>query len=331
MSREIVFAAEWEDRLAELRPRAAELAALAADSDSRVLPMWRGRPLVAGEGAVLRAAWLAPDHPVLADAGTERIFLGRHDGTARFAADCSSWVPAGMDEAAMAGFFDATEYAHPRLPADHRYADLRALMARLDPVESAMAATARALMNWHASHRFCSACGQPSALALAGWQRVCPACRAVHFPRTDPVVIMMVERAGKVLLGRSPGWPEGMYSALAGFVEPGESLEGAVRREVFEETSVRVGRVAYVASQPWPWPNSLMLGCMAEALSEAITLDHELEDAVWLTRAELSLVLAGAHPRIRRPRTGAIAQELMTRWAEGTIGFARDQEAAHAD
>jgi len=330
--RQIVFASEWDDRLAERRADAAAMAAMRADSASRVLPLWRGRPLIAGTEAV-QAVWLAPGHPVLGDAGPDWIFLGQHEGIARFAADTSSWTPAGMDEAAMSGFFDATEYHHPALPEDHRYAELRGLMMRLGGIEASMASTARGLMNWHASHRFCSACGQPSVAALAGWQRVCPACRAVHFPRTDPVVIMIVERNNQVLLGRSPGWPEGMYSTLAGFVEPGESLEAAVRREVFEETSVRVGRVGYVASQPWPWPNSLMLGCVAEALSDEITLDHELEDAVWLSRAELAQMLAGEHPSIRRPRRGAIAQELMVRWLEGSIGFAPSgtDRAAHAD
>lgn len=331
MFREIVFASEWDDRQAESRGDAAEQARLRADSASRVLPMWRGRPLVAGDEALI-AAWLPPDHPVLADSRpADWVFLGRHRGIARFAADCSSWVPAGLDEASMAGFFDPTEYAHPLLPDDHRYAELRGLMMRLDGVEASMAATARGLMNWHGSHRFCSACGQPSETAQAGWQRVCPACRAVHFPRTDPVVIMVVERQGKVLLGRSPGWPPGMYSTLAGFVEPGESLEAAVRREIFEETSVRAGRVAYVASQPWPFPNSLMLGCVAEAESEAIVLDHELEDARWLDRAELAQVLAGEHPDIRRPRRGAIAQELMERWAGGTIGFGAATPGRYAD
>ncbi|MCB1390153.1 MAG: NAD(+) diphosphatase [Rhodobacteraceae bacterium] len=300
------------------------------DSASRVLAMWRGRPLVAGAEA-LCAVWLEPGHAVLADAGDDWIFLGRHEGAARFAADVSSWVPAGMDEAAMSGFFDPTEYRHPDLPDDHRFAELRGLMTRLDGVDAALASTARGLQNWHASHRYCSACGQPSAPAQAGWQRVCPACRAVHFPRTDPVVIMIVERGDRVLLGRSPGWPEGMYSTLAGFVEPGESLEAAVRREVFEETSVQVGRVGYVASQPWPWPNSLMFGCVAEAGSEDITLDHELEDAMWLTRAELRQVLAGEHPRIRRPRRGAIAQELMSRWADGSIGFSRGETGKTTD
>lgn len=316
--REIVFAAEWENRLAELRTDSAALAGLRGDSASRILPMWRGRPLVAGESTTA-LAWLEPGHPVLADTSDEAIFLGRHEGVARFAVDTSSFVPEGLDEAAMSGFLDPTEYSHPTLPRDHRYAELRAVMTRLPGVEAAIASTARALMNWHRSHRFCSACGHRSDIALGGWQRVCPACRTPHFPRTDPVVIMLVQHGDSVLLGRSPGWPQGMYSALAGFVEPGESLEAAVRREVREETGVRVGEVRYVASQPWAWPNSLMLGFVARAETTEITLDHELEDARWVPRAELAQVMAGSHPVIRRPRSGAIAHELVTRWLDGHI------------
>lgn len=320
MSDGIVFSAPWDDRQAELRSSAETLGSLRADSATRVLPMWRGRPLVAGD-ATLTGGWLPATHPVLADAGPEWIFLGRHEGHARFAADTSSWVPEGLDEGAMAGFLDPTEYVHPALPAEFRYADLRSAMTRLSPVDAAMASTVRGLLNWHRSHRFCSACGHPSDMAQAGWQRVCPSCRAPHFPRTDPVVIMLVQHEDRVLLGRSPGWPVGMYSALAGFVEPGESLESAVRREVREETGIHVGAVRYVASQPWAFPNSLMLGFVAEARSIEITLDHELDDALWLTRDDLGAVLAGAHPTIRRPRPGAIAHALVTRWHAGEIGF----------
>ncbi|MCL4674473.1 MAG: NAD(+) diphosphatase [Pararhodobacter sp.] len=291
-----------------------------ADPTTRVLPLWRGRPLVAGADKDV-AGWLAPDHPVLAHAKKTWIFLGRHVGVARFAADVSSWRPEYLDEAAMAGFFDPVDYHHPSLPGDHVFAELRGLMVSLRPVDAALASSARALLNWHRSHRFCSTCGQPSVISMSGWQRRCPDCHTSHFPRTDPVVIMLVLRGNKALLGRSPGWPEGMYSALAGFVEPGETLEAAVRREVREETGVAVGAVRYVADQPWAWPNSLMLGFVAQARDEAITLDPaELEDAIWISREEMVDVVAGLHPTIRRPRSGAIAHELITRWLSGEIG-----------
>ena len=292
--------------------------ALCQQAGSLVLPMWRGQPLIAGEDRG-RAGWIAPAHPILDHATEGWIYLGQHHGTARFAADVSSWEPEALDATALAAFASPVEHHHPAMPGDHRFADLRGLMTRLDPADAAMAATARGLLNWHRSHRFCSSCGQPSAASHSGWQRTCATCKAQHFPRTDPVVIMLVRRGDSILLGRSPGWPEGMYSALAGFVEPGESLETAVRREVHEETGITIGTVTYVASQPWPWPNSLMLGFTAEAESEAITLDHELEDALWVTRAEMVQVMAGDHPRIRRPRNGAIAAELVTRWLANEI------------
>lgn len=320
MERDIVFSAQWDDRAAELRGNRAEIAALRADPGARVLPLWRGRPLVAGE-AHTQAGWVPPDHPILDEADADWIFLGRHAGVARFAADVSAWVPETLDEAVMAGFFDPVAYHHPAVPDDHVFYELRGLMLALPPVDAAMAASARGLLNWHHSHRFCSTCGQPSAMIMSGWQRRCPACKTTHFPRTDPVVIMLVLRANKVLLGRSPGWPEGMYSALAGFVEPGESPEGAVRREVREETGVTVGAVHYVGAQPWPWPNSLMLGFVAEAKDEAITLDPvEMEDACWLTREEVVDVVAGLHPSVRRPRSGAIAFDLISRWLSGDLG-----------
>ena len=143
----------------------------------------------------------------------------------------------------------------------------------------------------------------------------CPACGAQHFPRTDPVVIMLITRGNSTLLGRSPGWPEGMYSCLAGFVEPGETIEAAVRREVFEEAGIRVGDVGYVASQPWPFPASLMFGCHGEALDEQIIIDPaELEDARWVTREEVADAFAGNRHDLLPARKGAIAHFLLRNW-----------------
>ncbi|MEO0917723.1 MAG: NAD(+) diphosphatase, partial [Pseudomonadota bacterium] len=154
-----------------------------------------------------------------------------------------------------------------------------------------------------------------SMMAMAGWQRDCPACGHHHFPRTDPVVIMLITHGNAVLVGRSPGWPEGMYSLLAGFVEPGETVEAAVRREVFEEVGVRVGPVRYLASQPWPFPASLMLGCAGDALSTDLTLDpNEIEDALWVSREEMAKAFSGTHPTILPARKGAIAHFLLRAW-----------------
>ena len=199
--------------------------------------------------------------------------------------------------------------------ADHAFAELRTHMVALAPRDAELAATARGLLGWHRSHGFCARCGAPSAAERAGWMRRCTACGAAHFPRTDPVAIMLVTRGDHALLGRSPGFPEGMYSLLAGFIEPGETVEAAVRREVAEESGIRVGRVGYMASQPWPFPASLMIGCHAEAVSAEIRVDPtELEDALWITRRELQDVFAHAHPRLSAPRPGAIAEFLLRAW-----------------
>jgi NAD+ diphosphatase len=154
----------------------------------------------------------------------------------------------------------------------------------------------------------------------AGWQRVCQACGGSHFPRTDPVVIMLITRGNKVLLGRSPGWPEGMYSCLAGFVEPGETIEAAVRREVWEEAGVHVGEVRYLASQPWPFPSSLMFGCQGFATSDDITIDPvEIEDALWVSREEVMDAFAGLREGLLPARKGAIAHFLLRNWVADTL------------
>jgi len=184
-------------------------------------------------------------------------------------------------------------------------------------------AQARSLTQWHARHRFCANCATETAMANGGYRRDCPSCGAEHFPRVDPVVIMLAidnrEGGDNCLLGRQPRFLPGMYSCLAGFVEPGETIEDAVRRETFEEAGIRIGRVAYHASQPWPFPSSLMIGCHAEALTRDIIPDEtELEDARWFSRAEARAILAGTHPDgVRAPPPMAIAHHLIRAWAEG--------------
>ncbi|NEY89887.1 NAD(+) diphosphatase [Tabrizicola oligotrophica] len=305
----LVFGASGLDRAAALRAKPEEIAR--AWAVGRVLPVWRGKPLFAAEGAL---CWVGPDHPVLAGSAPA-VFLGlEEDGQASFAADLSDWEPES-GETAEQSFFDQSRQPHPALGSGPGFEDLRNAMTRLAPREAELAATARAVLHWHRSHRFCAACGARSEMAQAGWQRLCPACGAQHFPRTDPVVIMLVTHGNRVLLGRNAVWPEGMYSLLAGFVEPGETVEAAVRREVLEETGVRVGPVRYLASQPWPFPANLMLGAQGEAVSDTITLDPaELQDALWIGREELLQVFAGRHARIRPPRKGAIAEFLMRNW-----------------
>jgi NAD+ diphosphatase len=310
----LAFAGGGLLRAADRRSDQAGLQALA--EQGRILPLWRGKPLFQGEQ---KLGFVAFGSPVLAQ-GAGLIFLGLdpHLPVAKaavFACDISDWSPEAGAEGIEQGFLDPVIQPHPALPADQGFADLRNALQALDPLESEIAATAKALVHWHRSHRFCATCGAESQPATGGWQRSCAACGAQHFPRTDPVVIMLVVKDDRLLLGRSPGWPEGMYSCLAGFMEPGETVETAVRREVAEETGVQVGRVRVLASQPWPFPASLMLGCLAEAVSDQITIDPvEIEDALWLDRAALVQVMDGRHPRINAPRRGAIAQSLMEYW-----------------
>lgn len=280
---------------------------------SQVLPVWRGKVLMATGGGL---AWLDRGHPAL-DGAEPPVLLGQLRGRAVAAQDLSAWVPPNLPETQL--FLDPTEQHHPDIP-DARFVELRGVLAALPAEDGELAATARAMTGWHAVHRFCPACGHATAPAQSGWQRRCGSCSAVQFPRTDPVVLMLIERNGRLLLGRSPGWPDGMYSCLAGFVEPGETVEAAVRREVAEETGVLVGAVRYVTSQPWPFPASLMLGCVGEALTDDIRIDPvELDDAIWLDRDDLARVMSGTHPSVRAPRKGPIAGWMMARWLQGGL------------
>jgi NAD+ diphosphatase len=179
-------------------------------------------------------------------------------------------------------------------------------------------AEAKALVGWHARHRFCPNCGAPTNVVDAGWRRDCPSCKAQHFPRTDPVVIMLVIAGERAVLGRSRRFAPTMWSCLAGFAEPGETIEEAVRREVLEEAGITCGRVKYFASQPWPFPSSIMIGCHAEALSDTVVMDRdELEDARWFDREELALMLKRQHPQgLTTPPPVAIAHHIIRSFVE---------------
>ena len=279
------------DRADRLRHDAAALAAAAADPRARLLVLGEGyQPAIDGDGRLGWAPLAEHDLPAAA-----LVLLGLDAEVAHFAAITGE--PGGQPF---------------RSPA---------LMGALDAMAAGEAATwaaARSVLDWHARHGFCARCGTPTQPFRAGWGRHCPSCGTEHFPRTDPVVIMIAEHDGRALLGRQPSWPAGRYSALAGFLEPGESIEEAVAREIAEEAGVRVANVRYVASQPWPFPSQLMIACIAEAEGDAITLDeHELEDAIWVPRDEVRAVLAGEPGPFLPPPAYAIAHTLLTRWAAG--------------
>lgn len=314
----VTLATSRIDRASHLRGNAEAQTALAADPRAGVLFFWRGRPLLTtpAEGAP-RLAWQPFDTRPAADPAMATVFLGLEDGAPRFARVIPEWAgaPATGD-----GFAATEPVPHPDLPAGTGFTDLRASMAALDAAEAGAAAAAKGILGWHATHGFCAACGAKSEAGDSGWRRVCPACGTHHFPRTDPVVIMLILSGDSVLLGRSPGWPPGMYSLLAGFMEPGKSIEAAVRRETFEEAGVPVAEVEYLSSQPWPFPSSLMIGCRGRATDRTIRRDPvELEDARWATRTEVLTAIETNDPTLRPARRGSIARFLIDRWLAGTL------------
>jgi len=304
----VTFGGSALDRAAELRGSAQGQ----PQAGDQVILLWRGKILVdkAAETPLVRLRLPQP-----LTVGAPWVFLGQEAGQRIFAFEISSWSPNDQDLPPEGAFNDPSEQYHPELAEGLRFCELRSYMTALSPRDAELSATAKAMFHWHASHRFCARCGAASDSAQSGWQRVCPRCLASHFPRTDPVVIMLITSGQNVLLGRSPHWPEGMYSLLAGFVEPGETIEAAVRREVLEESGIRVGSVSYLASQPWAFPNSLMFGCHGEALNTDITIDpDELQDALWISKAELNDIVAGIRTDILPARAGSIAHFLLQHW-----------------
>ncbi len=284
------------DRADALRRAPDKIAALLARPDARVHPFWRASPyLVRGDAQAVAAAFSGPEAPQ-PDAFT--VFLGLDGDAGVFARSYGGDAPPlGLTAALGAGDFP----------------DLRRAIGAVAPRDAAILGTARSLFAWHHKHPFCANCGGATQSALAGWKRVCGACGAEHFPRVDPVVIMRIEHDERVLLGRQASWPPEMWSCLAGYVEPGETLEDAVRRETFEEAGVEVGAVAYVESQPWPFPSSMMIGMAGQALTHDIRIDpHELEDARWFTRDEARRMMSGGDAVV--PRAAAIAYHLLRRW-----------------
>ncbi|MEM1344052.1 MAG: NAD(+) diphosphatase [Pseudomonadota bacterium] len=293
------------DRAAHLRTSTRRLL---RDASARLLPFWDGRPMIAMGDGWRHLGWVPPLPQTLQMAAEEPIFLGLYEDTPCFAADYSHHDRERLQQKFIAGA---------------KFVDLRQIAGEIPAGDAAVAATAKGVLGWHMTHRFCSVCGAPTEIAEGGWKRICTECGAQHFPRIDPVVIMLVTRGDRVLLGRQDAFPEGLYSLIAGFMEPGEAIEDAVRRETLEEVGIKVGRVRYLACQPWPFPSALMLGCAAEALNDEIAVDtQELEDALWLPKSELPDVLAGKHTRLAAPRVSAIARVLLSAWAAGDIeGF----------
>lgn len=331
------FAGSGLDRAARLRPEHARLAALAGAPHSRFLPLRAGDNAFCGTPEAPRLLTLSPSAAAAlhqrhggAAPFPDPVFLGLLPGEEPEQERGRESCPDSLPPATPLFAFALPEppdspLSQPEPPqAGIFFADLRRLAGLLAPVEAACAAHARALLHWHRRHGFCPGCGHPTRSQDGGHVRRCthPPCAAVHFPRTDPAVIMRVEactpRGAMVLLARQPGFPAGMYSVLAGFVEPGECLEEAVQREVWEETAVVCHTVRYIASQPWPFPASLMIGFSAQA-SEAtppVPAAGEIEDARWCDRPTLALALAGHLPDFWLPGPVSLAHALLSRWLD---------------
>ncbi len=295
------------ERAAERRANEAAVAALAAEPNARAY-------VIGGERIVMQKA--APLHDPLftlaqartLEQATETVFLGLADGAARFGVGIAP---------------EAAEALKTR--GDLEVRDLRSIAVQglVAPEHLAPIAEAKAVLHWHLRHRFCSNCGAATLVSNSGWRRDCPQCKVQHFPRTDPVVIMLAVAGERCLLGRSPRFMQSMWSCLAGFVEPGETFEDAARRETLEEAGIACGRVRYFASQPWPFPTSLMIGCHAEAVTQEVVVDRsELEDARWFEREEVIAMLERRHPQgLTTPPSMAIAYHIIRAWVEGEAGF----------
>jgi NAD+ diphosphatase len=295
------------ERAAELRTDATALARLAADPKAGAYVIAIDM-IVMKKGASLEEPLFGMDEARALGATTETIFLGTIDGAPRFGIGLEPAVAEALKER-----------------ADFHITDLRSIAVRglVAPEHLPPLAEAKAVLHWHARHRFCPNCGAPTEPVCGGWRRDCAKCGTQHFPRTDPVVIMLAVDGETCLLGRSPRFAPTMWSCLAGFIEPGESIEDAVHRETREEAGIACGRVAYFRSQPWPFPTSLMIGCHAEALTREVVVDHtELEDARWFSKDEVTAMLMRQHPNgLTTPPPVAIAHHIIRAWVENEIHF----------
>jgi len=291
------------DRAAHLRGNDEKLLALESHPASRAYVVYRDSLVVTREDNGTRAL-LSIAEALKFGANPGTIFLGLRDGAAVFG--------MGISAAAAEKLLNRDDVAVTELRG-------MAMQGAVPPDQLSAIAMAKSMVSWHQRHGFCANCGTRTSMKEGGWKRDCPSCKAEHFPRTDPVVIMLVTSGDKCLMGRQKQFPPGMYSCLAGFVEAAETIEDAVRREIFEESGIRCTDVSYYMTQPWPYPSSLMIGCSARALTQDIVVDRaELEDARWFDRDEARLMMMRQHPDgLAGPHPFAIAHHLVGRWLHG--------------
>jgi len=296
------FAGNPLNRASERRVDAPWLAEKLAASDSLGIALWNGKPLLetTKDGGVQIAYLPAKMVEDLAGGPERLLFMGLWKETAVFAVDLEN--PADPADGPLQGL--------------GRFEDLRAMALKLPGPDAAILATAKSMFEWRRRHKHCANCGEPTDAVEGGWKRSCPACKAEHFPRTDPVVIMVAVHGDRCMLGRGATWPKGVFSALAGFLEPGETIEEACARELFEEAGLKATSVRYHSTQPWPYPSSLMIGLIAEVDGDQATPDQtELAEVRWFSRAEARDLLEGRIEGIMAPTAMAIAHQLIRAWA----------------
>lgn len=297
------FAVNRLDRREDLRNKPDAVTALRHRSDTLIAAVAGETPILNRIDGETLSVWFSHGEAEMLGPALEEIFLGMaEDGSPRFGRLLDRALAEALKERSELVVTDLRSVALKRLVPEDEVGPL---------------GEAKAVLDWHARHRFCAQCGGQTVAGTSGWRRECTVCGALHFPRTDPVVIMLVTRGDSCLLARQARFAPGMYSCIAGFVEPGETLEDAVRRESWEEAGLRVGTVRYIASQPWPFPSSIMVGCIAESLGDEITLDMtELEAGRWFPREEVLQMLEGRHPEgLACPQHIAIANTLVRAWA----------------
>ena len=304
------FAGNPLNRASDRRPDADWLAGQLASSDALGMALWNGKPLVektpktdGGDGGVQIAYLPAKLAGELAGGDERLLFMGLWQETAIFAVDLE-----GTSDPALGPLQGLGEFK-----------ELRTIALQLPAPDAAILATAKSMFEWRRRHQYCASCGQPSETKDGGWKRQCPACEVEHFPRTDPVVIMLAYHGDRCMLGRQEIWPKGMFSALAGFLEPGESIEEACARELAEEAGLRTISVRYHSTQPWPYPSSLMIGLIAEVEDDEGTPDQtELSEVRWFTREEARRLIQGEIEGVFCPQPMAIAHQLLKAWANET-------------
>ena len=283
------------------------------------LLIWRGKLLFRfNDGKPI--PYLIEKKPKFINKLSTYIFLGEFENKNIILWDMSDSREVLGNTDQIGSFSDGEKNYHPDLPKGTYFCDLRNLLPLLKGKYANLCATAKGIFEWNRRVNFCQSCGGKLSSEKSGWEKACKKCNFKVFPRIDPVVIMLITKGNDILLGRSHGWPEKMYSCLAGFIEPGETIEAAAQREAMEESGIKIKNVKYITSQPWPFPASLMMGCTGEAQSRTIKIDRdELEDAIWVSKENVFQALNGLDNSIFMARRGAIARHLIEKWVAGLI------------